>query len=267
MGSKKLTEQDMKEFIESNKYVYYGTEKRRNSNGRKDNWVFISCGKHNSYWVRFYHFKKGQRCHQCDVENKTMWNKDNITEFFTLHNYTIICFEGDIQGNNTRIKVQCDKNHEPYFVTFANFYAGKRCAECVGNKQHTFDYVKSAIESSGEYILLSDNYQNNRQHLEVKCLYHDYTYKVTYANWQSGVRCKLCSNDRLSADRRKDFDVLKSEIESSGQFKLLSDKNDYINYTSDLEIYCTYCNNKFLDAYKDFRKRGNCKMCESRLNI
>ena len=154
MGSKKVTENDIIELVKENNYIYYQSEKRENKKGRKDVWIKISCGKHEPYWCRFHHFKRGTRCKQCFIEELTKWNEENITEYILSQNYNIICFESEILGNKTKIKVQCDKKHESYITNFANFYAGKRCSECYGNKKFTFTYVKKEIEKDGLYTFL-----------------------------------------------------------------------------------------------------------------
>ena len=54
-------------------------------------------------------------------------------------------------------------------------------------KKLSFEYVKNFIESEN-YKLISEEYVNNRTHLDIKCP-DGHIYKVKFNVFQSGSRC------------------------------------------------------------------------------
>jgi Zn ribbon nucleic-acid-binding protein len=259
---KKLTESAMELYVKNDNYVYYKTEKRADKTGRTNNWINISCGEHVPYWVRFHHFKKGQRCPECLRQSQIKWNENTIREFVAKSEYKLLAIKLPTNGNITRVTIQCQEGHDPYECRIANFINGTRCPECSGNKKYTIEKIKKLIESEDNYKLLSNEYKHNLSPLVVKCKEHNLEFITTWANWQSGSRCKFCGFDKLSSDRRHDFTFIKTEIEQGGAFELLS--NDYKNNCTLLKVKCMSCGEEFLDTYANFRIHPNCKICTRR---
>lgn len=258
---KPLSEQDVIQLVKENGYIYYTWEKRRDGkNKRSYTWVKVSCGKHSAYWVRVGHFKRGQRCHKCSIENNTKWNKQNIKKYVSDSKYKLIRFLEDNIRLNTRLLVECDNGHIPYEVNFSNFYNGTRCPYCAGNKKHTYEHIRHEIEKDGLYTLLSKEYINNGEYLIIHCKKHQYTFKMKFANWSQGNRCKLCRNDELSEARRYNYLYIKQEIESKGELRLVS--RTYKNNSTPIKIKCLKCDGIFADTYSNFRLHNSCKLCE-----
>lgn len=253
--------EDTKKYVEDCGYVFYDMMYREyGKNKDKRMCINVSCGEHEPYWVILNRFKKGNRCRECHFKIQVKWNEQTIKEYIESADYKFLSIIGKENGNKSRVLIMCNKGHE-YNITFSNFYSGDRCPYCYGNIKHDYKYIKNEIENSGEYELLSDNYMNNSTGLKVRCLKHDHIYKITWASWQNGSRCKLCANDKLSKERRHNIEYVREQVERDNKFILLSDQ--YINNTTSLKIKCNNCNNVFDDNYANFNNRRNCPYCMS----
>lgn len=138
-----------------------------------------------------------------------------------------------------------------YEVPLNNFKSGERCPACFGKHKHSYEYVKSYIESYG-YKLLSTNYINVKNKLKVQCP-KEHIYYVNFNNFRTGKRCKLCSI--VNKANKKDY--IKSFIESCG-FKWIS--GEYKNRHSILEIECNK-NHRFKIKWVSFIQRKSCLVC------
>lgn len=81
--------------------------------------IYITCPieEHTPYWVSWDKFKKGQRCKQCDynnrINNPKKWSKEKIIKF--LNNNNLIILDDDYEFNNIKIRIKC-LNSEGYVV-------------------------------------------------------------------------------------------------------------------------------------------------------
>ena len=97
-------------------------------NGKKYNKVGIrrrlkiKCKNHNheAYDVTFRKFLEGNRCNKCKIENEKL-NFDYIKEYIESFNYKLLSTKEEYTNSHNNILVQCDKQHEPYYVSFSNF--------------------------------------------------------------------------------------------------------------------------------------------------
>lgn len=116
------------------------------------------------------------------------WSYDEIKEYIKSNNYKLISSEY-IKGQ--KIKVMCEHNHE-YEVAWDKFYIGQRCKECFRKRQKLdFFDVKKYIENEG-YILLSNEYINNSEKLDLKCN-KGHTYEASFEKFMCDQRCPKCS--------------------------------------------------------------------------
>ncbi len=118
-----------------------------------------------------------------------------------------------------------------------------------------YDFVKSSFESSG-YQLLSTEYVNQRHKLIYRCP-RGHQHKISYADWHSGRRCRLCRNEDTGNRRRLDFDVVKCDFENDG-YKLVSDT--YENNDIKLDYICPV-GHKGSMSYHNFKNGWRCIKC------
>lgn len=89
------------------------------------------CGR--QFTQTFYEFKNRQfiRCKTCrniDASIRNLTPLDTIIEIVNKENYIFIC--NDVPGKDQRMLVQCDKGHDPYWVSVVKFKSGRRCPHC-----------------------------------------------------------------------------------------------------------------------------------------
>lgn len=129
---------------------------------------------------------------------------------------------------------QCPEGHifKMRFNDFKN--KGERCPDCSNRKKHTYDEVKEYIESFG-YILLSNEYKNNRQKLNLICpLGH--MCKISFFNFKiSGNRCRECRKINMRNMFKFDYEFVKSIFEKRGYILL---DEEYINVETKMNYIC-----------------------------
>jgi hypothetical protein len=106
-----------------------------------------------------------------------------------IESFNYILLSTEYKNVHSKLKVRCPNDHI-FLITYNNFKQGRRCAECSGNKNHTYDIVKAHIESFG-YLLLSIEYKNTRTKLRIQCQ-EGHVFEITYASFKQGCRCAEC---------------------------------------------------------------------------
>ena len=110
-----------------------------------------------------------------------------------IESYGYFLLSNNYVGIDSYIDIMCPLGHK-YSVTYHHFSRGRRCAECVGVKRKTIDFIKEQFKKEG-YIVLSKKYKNNKQKLNVLCP-EKHKWVVCYADFQQGSRCLLCYHNR-----------------------------------------------------------------------
>lgn len=198
---KKLTYEEVKQYVEENGYELISTKYVRALNK-----LTFKCKNGHMFERTFAKFKSNKKCPYC--EGQRTFTYSDVKEYIEKYNYTLLTNEEEYINSTEKIKVQCDKGHI-YDTTFNKFKNGKtRCPYCAGNVRHTYEYVKEYIESFG-YKLLSNNYVNANTHLKVQCD-KGHTYKVKFGNFKTGYRCPYCDNSK-GEKRIEDF-LIKNNI-------------------------------------------------------
>lgn len=154
-------------------------------------------------------------------------------------------------NNSTKLSVTCPIGHT-YEVTYGNFQRGRRCPHCSGIAKHTYEFVKTYIESFN-YKLLSDCYLGNHKHLEVECD-KGHQYRVTFAHFQTGKRCPYCQGvAKYTIENIKafcesiDYTYISGTLKDVNSKLIFSCDNDHIFKTSFRSLLvghrCPVCNN------------------------
>lgn len=98
--------------------------------------------------------------------------------------------EGKYINNQTKMKYICDKGHEGY-TTYSNFHQGRKCKQCVINKQKLdYNFVKQEFKKRG-YKLLETEYKNAFTKMKYKCSKGHINF-IIYNSFQRGRGCKKC---------------------------------------------------------------------------
>lgn len=184
MGRKKLTYNEVKEFIEKEGFKLLSREYINNSTK-----LDIECPKGHIFHPNFGNFKRGSRCPIC---KDTTHSYEYVKKYIEEYGYKLL--SGTYINNVTKLNVECPYGHT-YKVRFADFKnRGERCPICNKNSERLkYSDVKLYIESEG-YELLSDTYINNSTKLELKCP-NGHIFSVKYNNFKcSNTRCPICSS-------------------------------------------------------------------------
>ena len=139
----------------------------------------------------------------------------------------------EYKNNRSKVRIKHIPCGNEYMTTLKDHFDSVKntegCRFCRKNKNKLpFEKVKDEIEKSGHYQLLSTEYKNNRSQLLIKHLDCGNTFKTSLGGFRNLKSCRYCSGKAL------DFNIVKSKIESSGEYELLS--TEYKKNTGLLKI-------------------------------
>lgn len=118
--SKKLTYDEVKEFIELKEYKLI-SDTYVNANQK----ILIMCKCGYKYEVVFASFKSGRRCPRCS--KKERYSYEFVKEYFEKEGCELL--ETEYINNHTHMKYIC-KNKHIIYTTFNKFKSGYRCRIC-----------------------------------------------------------------------------------------------------------------------------------------
>lgn len=199
-GNAKCTYKEVKEYIESFGYILLSEEYINSST-----YIDVKCPEDHIYKVKFANFKIGYKCPYC--ANVVKYTYDEVKKYIESYGYELLSKE--YKNAKTHIWVKCPNGHGEYQTTFTNFKRGSRCNEC-GNKRigdtlrHSYNYIKSSIESEHGYKLISKEYKNNATPLEVECP-KGHRFSISYYHWHEGQRCSVCQAQNYSSKAEKEI--------------------------------------------------------------
>ena len=174
---------------------------------------------------------------------------EEVKEYIESFGYKLISKE---YVNNTKpLLLQCKHGHQ-FEISYNHFqqYKIERCPYCNGSR-FTFDYVKQYIESF-EYILLSSEYNNANEKIEIMCD-KGHIYKTTFSQFKyQNQRCPYCSGNA-----KYTYEEVKEYIESFG-YELIS--KEYINSKTHLIVKCS-CGNEYAVTFTNFKRGRRCNEC------
>lgn len=120
-----------------------------------------------------------------------------------------------------------------------------------------YEDVKKYIEDNGNgVILLSKEYKNNREKLEMQCPCGNVFY-MSFDNFKKGQRCPKCGIKKRARTQAHDYTYVKQVFEDNG-YILIS--KEYVNAFGKLEAYCPK-HGYFITTFSDVRSGGGCVQC------
>lgn len=109
--------------------------------------------------------------------------------------------------------------------------------------KHTYDYVKTYIEDSGDE-LISEEYIDSKTKLDIKCPYCEEIFKCPFTGYQQGKRHTGCKNEHLRTEKYQEMRNPRSKVERK--------KTE--------EIKCQFCFKLFKQKYSKQKLCNNeCK--------
>lgn len=166
------------------------------------------------------------------------------------------------RNQNTILEVRCVICDNINFVSFHTIWAGNWCRGCNKKRKSEklkvpYSYVKHIIEERN-CTLLSKEYHNNKQKLDVKCNICNHIWHPIFHNLNGGSGCPRCVKIELAKKFKYSFEYVKSYIEKHN-CALLS--NEYVNNRSLLQIKCSRCKYEWTTNFHDFSAGHHCKKC------
>lgn len=253
---KKLTYEEVKEYIESQGYKLISKEYIKS-----DVKLEMICPNGHQCYISWDNFKYGRRCKECKYEKLS---KEYKFSYDYVNNYVqSLGFEllsDKYENNQTPLKIKCDKGHE-FERQFNNLKHNHECPVCKENKnkkKKSEEMIKEIQEYLNKfgYKLISTEYVNHGEKLDMICN-EGHKCSISWGNFKSGRRCKVCNDIEKSKRNRKDYNEVKSYIESFG-YELIS--KEYFNQDVLLTIKCPE-NHVFKMTYKMFKRGSRCPIC------
>jgi hypothetical protein len=180
-------------------------------------------------------------------------------------NYQLVSDEISF-NTNYKVIFKCDKEHiNTYsYNSFKNRFNDKTiktlCSNCdllVKENEDKENCISILKEKSPHTIL---NFENKKSIYFICFTCKSECHSYYTALLKGSSICKNCQNNHL----RKDFQKLKSEVESFGM-ELLLEQKDYINNKQLLPVICV-CGNKYdtvISSIKQGKNCGNCKLTKT----
>lgn len=198
------SDQEIKEYVESQGYQYFGMEMREVGNkGRKQRYIHVICDQGHEYWTLWSHFKNdGSRCQKCKLSDiRYKLSDEEIKEFVESMGYEYKSRETRIIGkdkcNVTYIYVVCPEGH--YFGTYWNNFKNQncKCPKCSNKYVMSDEEIKEFVEQEGYKFLGSTlkcegSKGRKIRFIRVMCPEgHEYETKL-HAFKYLGYRCNKC---------------------------------------------------------------------------
>ena len=204
------------------------------------------------------------------------YDEEYVKNYVKDFNYKLL---SSYLGIHDPIILQCPNGHI-YTTSFNSFKSnGCRCGKCknldtASKRRYSIEYVKEYMLSFG-YTLLSTQYINNKQLLEIMCP-EGYIFKMCFSKFKNrNQRCSICkmSNGEQEIERMlKDFNILYSYQYCFDDCRnkeclpfdfYLPQYNYCIEYDGEYHYHYNYFGNTLLDLmnrkYKDNIKTNYCQ--------
>jgi len=241
--SRKLSYNEIKEYIESYNYKLLSKEYKNSSTK-----LSLQCSEGHKFKMTYNSFQQGSRCPECNI-NKKRLSYNEIKEYIESYNYKLLIYE--YKNIHTKLKLQCPEGHE-FEMAYNSFKWGIRCPICFYEKnKKTIEEVRDYIESFG-YKLLNKEYKNNYTKLKLQCP-EGHIFEMAYGSFKWGQRCPKCNINK----RKLSYNEVKEYIESYN-YKLLS--QEYINVQTKLSLQCPKGHIYKVKLY-NFKQGKRCPIC------
>ena len=213
------------------------------------------------YQVTPDNFLRGKRCPKCfGGVRKSNIKFINEVENLIGSEYTFL--ESYI-NNHTPIKVIHNKCANEYKVSPSSFIRlGSRCPKCANERRAIAltltneEFLEKVYLSVGEEYTFLDDYNGKKKKIKVRHNVCGHIYKTTPENFNSGKRCKKCSDK----EQRKTNDTFKQEI-----FDLVGTDytflEDYKSARTNIKVIHNKCNHIFYTSPNNFLRGNRCPNC------
>lgn len=148
------------------------------------------CPRGHRWTTRWNDFQQGHRCVECynnERGNSQRLSINKIRSEFKREGYQL--FTTEYKNAHQKLRYICPNGHRGS-ISWSSWKNGSRCAECIGNKKKTIEYVRSEFARRG-YKLLSREYLGAHSKLEFICPKGHHG-RIIWNSFYRGARCLLC---------------------------------------------------------------------------
>lgn len=198
------------------------------------------CGNHAQ--ITFGHFKNGERCKKCAGERRNKFRKftyEYVKSYFEYNKCKLI--SNNYYNCDSKLDYICKCGNLSQ-TTFYQFHKHPRCIQCFykelsESKRLSYDYVYNYFKKE-KYQLITDNYINNLQKLNVICD-KGHNIEISFGDFQQGRRCSFCNeslgerkinnyliNNNIIFNKQYRFDNCKNKRSLPFDFAIFNDTNN-----------------------------------------
>lgn len=220
--------------------------------------------------------RAGTRCPICRYKTIVVHNKftyEQVKRFIEIESNSgckLLTQKQDYIDTQHKIKIQCHCENI-FITTFAEFKSSnkRQCNECgfyIRGNGRRLDYniVKSRIEAIDGYLLLSNEYINSVQKLNIVCN-KGHIFNKSYSDFiNCNSYCPICTYETGFRNYAFTYDEVKQILNESG-YDIVS--LEYKNTKSDIEVICNR-GHIYKTRFGEFRNGNRCPVCyeEDRFN-
>ena len=193
-----------------------------------------------------------------------MSNKNNIENIKkTLDGLGFSLVSKEYKNAHQKLKIECPE-HGVFEMRFNSIQQGQRCPKCSHKStKYTIKEVSDIIKKK-KCKLISKNYYNNSQKLEIECSKHGIFKRSLDSYKQSKYGCAKCGIEMRSVKNRNDYKYIKDYIEKKG-YTLITSQNNYKNNKTKLELQC-FKHGIFKIKFNDITQGHGCSACSIESN-
>ncbi|MBV5346638.1 HNH endonuclease [bacterium] len=182
---------------------------------------------------------------------------DYVTKVFEDMNLELI--DKIYYNSTTKLNYVCKSCGYLGTSTFSTMSRNKGCPKCIKKVKHTYKYI-DVVEylAVDGYKLISNEYINTRQRLEIECI-REHKTTIAFRDWLRGSRCYICYLENLE---KINPNKLNLPLYSTYAPQLESYQNVHkVTHLIGEELLgfsCTLCEKKFVPTVAEVLRRVGC---------
>lgn len=198
-------------------------------------------------------------------------NKKHIEEFKSRHGekYTYGDFRIIFASNRKQkqIHITCNMCGHDWWCLVQNHKKGSGCAVCAkDNAKDTLEKVQSKLKNNNINKVLNLYEKNGVDYLEILCTEHNRTFtrRKDTALASNRCMCPECFKESFKTKKiynKKTYEEMKEELESLGNFIVITPKEQYSNYRGKVWFHCLDCGNEWHNSPCNIKAGNGCGVC------
>lgn len=178
--------------------------------------VELECPIGHDCAISFSQFNKGHRCGKCNGNAKFDYEEVRIyIESVPGHKLK----SKEYKGARKKILIECPEGHD-FEVTFAHFKENSRCPFCSKYRKKETSEIKDYLKID-DYTLLESEYISAHVKMKMRCPC-DHEFKMSWANYKAGYRCKKCFLNRMSGENHPLWNFNRDDVSQHREIQSLA---------------------------------------------